>query len=1279
MATKYSAPKYDFQKTLQWINGDKYYLQVSTEAFYNMFDQNHKQRERSNREQLNSKQLLRISKRAFEKGELDVAEKFVGKAIQRQKIEDASSERNPELYYHLAEVLQQRATKDTLQKLERQKLLLQATALYMFVRNCLNKSNEKSELVVNISKSLPQKILDVQHYIIETASGNTSTCKFNCEIKKKALKELRKEANASLEDINNKYDAETGSDDDLREKFIKQTSEVKTLFKRIATRVKQLFVEIIEECLDVLGNPPCDYEVMILGSLAREEMTPYSDIEWAILTNSEDEECKTFFRNLTNLVHFQIINLGETILPCLDIEVLRGDWFYDDVTPRGLSFDALLPQACKTPLGNTVDFELIHTPQTMANFQSEYWHKKKPHLGDILLTVAPLKDDQQTLLSQYKEIVEKILLEPCDKDNCSSNNTILTKGASRGHQILSNDADRYGKTILDSHQAFDGKVYDVKKEVYRLTDRVVAGLSKVFGIATNGSFEILDGLCQSNVICSSAKENISSAVAIALKFRLSTYLLAEKQDEAIKTRSKDSSNETWLANSGLTTYDVARKKELFHFFYVSTPLYELLRTFSADDRMNSEDFMGNLFFDCSDKVKGHIHCRLLNYIAALDCYKRAQCNVKSDYENIDLRIRRLRLEFMLSMSSDVLFIKEELKVILEEIDKKATDSKASKHERKFLDQFVDVHLFHASFCLSQGDVEIARESLEQCKNIESYVSDFQKLAVRLNIIHVSQIQTNQKEFDDIISQLNALVKDEGNSVMGLIWLNELGKFLMHQKKNAEAYQCLQRALLMGRILFSNNVNFHVLWTLFMLGTVCFRSLMYEEAKFYFSKILEPLLSLDEQMSVIMKREVYRQLATLSTFTDNQEDAITFFENSLECSNISGGRANADLMVDGLTHCGIATTWFKLGENEKAWISALNAKDCLEKIPYNQNKVSLECFVSKTFMDIGKTNEAMLLLKQGLAKQHDAVFKENYLDSLGQLCFKKGLKEDAEYYYKKSLEILKSVNSDTPKIIERLLNIADLLINNKKSSEAFIYLSDTSKYVLALVDSNEKCNYLKKMAYNWEEMGDYYEARNCLEQAVKVCESSEKNAKVLPIDEFDLHIKLSDVVAKTLASLSSNDEVSTNEQIKNAKWLHYDRAGNALRRQLATGQFNSQTVSLFLLLASKYHSIDLMEKEKLLLEALEISKLIYGPEEKNKQVASILIELADLYLSKKEYESAASFFERSLQMDMEIHRLDPYHINISHEIFVLTGLFGVSTVATHVNNDTASSYFLGKTQ
>ena len=154
---------------------------------------------------------------------------------------------------------------------------------------------------------------------------------------------------------------------------------------------------LIKECESRLGHPPCDYAVVALGSVARMEATPFSDLEFSVLyaDPSVGNEI-SYFRVLTHFLHLKVINLGETILPALGIEQLNdfqsldpaGNWFYDSETPRGISFDGAMPWASKTPLGRMATeakpaLELIKTPESMAELQDEEVSLKEGyHLGN---------------------------------------------------------------------------------------------------------------------------------------------------------------------------------------------------------------------------------------------------------------------------------------------------------------------------------------------------------------------------------------------------------------------------------------------------------------------------------------------------------------------------------------------------------------------------------------------------------------------------------------------------------------------------------------------------------------------------------------------------------------------------------------------------------------------------------------------------------------------------------------------------------------------------------
>lgn len=88
-------------------------------------------------------------------------------------------------------------------------------------------------------------------------------------------------------------------------------------------------------------------------------MTPWSDLEFAVLVNQDKEEYREYFRNLTKLLHIKVINLGETPLRSVGIESLNNfrtanegdEWFWDDVIESGFSFDGPDWHACKLPSG----------------------------------------------------------------------------------------------------------------------------------------------------------------------------------------------------------------------------------------------------------------------------------------------------------------------------------------------------------------------------------------------------------------------------------------------------------------------------------------------------------------------------------------------------------------------------------------------------------------------------------------------------------------------------------------------------------------------------------------------------------------------------------------------------------------------------------------------------------------------------------------------------------------------------------------------------------------
>ena len=947
----------------------------------------------------------------------------------------------------------------------------------------------------------------------------------------------------------------------------------------------------------------------------------------------------------------------------MNIEAIN-EWFYDDITARGVSFDGFLPQACKTPLGDMKDFELIHTPKKMASFQTDEWYQKNWNLADTLLTASPLESDKHVLFNAYREEMAAILSTACDSEFCehkASSISCPTRGSCRGLRTLREDLTRYGEVMTGNNDLDDGKIYDVKKEIYRLTDRVFAALAKSYEVDASGAFAILDEMCKRGIISKEAKDNLASASAIAIKLRLNTYLKAGKQGEQLMASSGE--------EKSTSVYYMPNEEEIFHFFYIAMPLYEVLET-----SKETENILPTLkqysFYDDSDATKGHVFSRLLNYEEAFKCYERA---LHKDPKKLSIQIRRIRIELFIRKSPEMREeIQERLDELLGNVDKGLfqshhNDTKTVQEDIEFVHifdigecrQLLEVLLFASSFYKHPKYLAWAKKILAQCPALERSKHNAKKESQMMKFAYMNFYQEHfSKDFvqpdqiDDVTSELSSLIDKEGVSTKSIVWLNRLGEFLYLVGKSDKSYRCFQRALSMENLLYGTNPNMNMMTSLKFLGRISMSLFMYPESKFYFEKLVQLLQSFGGPGVQLVLKSAYIQLALLSFAMDCGVDKITFYlEEGLKV--ITGSINDEELILDCDIHFQLATTWHAQHNSQQAWRSAMNGQACLKNITGTQARVMMTCRLAVTLAKIEKTNEGIVRLKEELSelKLHFQMKERaDCMTTLAKLCADEGLKTDAEDYYKQALGILLDLRNDQHilEIVECYIGTCRIIVgDDRRMAEASVLLGHALDLVKKMNPSKQKYSILKEIGELHERLCDFISARFCFEEALRALKEESNIAKKLPLVEIQLEVKLGETASKAKITL---------EQRMQAERVHYDRAVEALRQHVATGQVDSTTATLFFSLASKFTQIDLNVKVKLLLETLKVIETVYGANKANEEVAKILGQISDTYWMTGNMKAATKYRELLLRMEMDLHQVNPFHEHIFNNLTTLSFYF-----------------------
>ena len=316
-----------------------------------------------------------------------------------------------------------------------------------------------------------------------------------------------------------------------------KTNAIQELNKLIALRYTQIMAELSQYCEQVMGKAPCQYAIVGMGSLARVEITAYSDFEHVILLR-DDKNYKSYleyFKWFSVIFHIVVLNLQETIVPSLNIASLNGkesrfgDWFYDEVTPRGISFDGMMPHACKFPLGRQqhtknkhFTTELIKPVSEMLEYlSSEADLKNGYHLADILTKTCFVFGNEDI----FKQFVDGAQNYRDTKSQADTINDI----SKQVKQDLNNFSTRFQLSKLKSQHTIN-----IKQLVYRSTTIFISALARKHNVSGCSCFDIIDEMSKNRQITQNTAEKLNFVIAIACEMRLRVYMDKNSQcDNAI--------------------------------------------------------------------------------------------------------------------------------------------------------------------------------------------------------------------------------------------------------------------------------------------------------------------------------------------------------------------------------------------------------------------------------------------------------------------------------------------------------------------------------------------------------------------------------------------------------------------------------------------------------------------------------------------------------------------------------------------------------------------------
>lgn len=448
---------------------------------------------------------------------------------------------------------------------------------------------------------------------------------------------------------------------------VKFTVAVEELYRLISVDMKAFLKEILIQSIEKVGSSPCVFALVGLGSLARQEMTPFSDFEFIFLIETDTEEIRSYFRKLTYYMHIRVLNLQETLIPSLGLKNLndtyteekKDNWFWEE-GPRGISFDGAFAFASKTPLGRKPTkqknwaVEFIKTPKQMAEFQKEdVMLKEGYHVANVLRRVV-FVDGEASLVKEYKEEMD-LIHQGKFEDQTDSTLGTMNVIQRETQKILAKDVDKYTPEIGTINN--EGMLWHVKKEIYRLTSLVLDAISSFYNVKIASSWDVIPQMKVRRLLGDLAGHSFSLAHSIGTWLRLKAYMNNKSQAENITVLPQRDDTTNLDVKIIAKIFQVKKKGLILRFLQISSPLVQI-----AKELCFKEDFstplvpLSNALCDTSVFHRAVMHVRLMDLKEAERllriCVKERENNPEAE-EEVPLFLVYFQLGYAASMLANL--------------------------------------------------------------------------------------------------------------------------------------------------------------------------------------------------------------------------------------------------------------------------------------------------------------------------------------------------------------------------------------------------------------------------------------------------------------------------------------------------------------------------------------------------------------------------------------------------------------------------------------------------